>query len=61
MGLLNPGGARAPGAAPPPFFVSQTLAHEHVGFDKVGDGVWDLNFFNRLLARLNERTWKLMG
>ena len=41
------------------FFVSQTLSHEHVGFEEVGDGVWDLYFFDRLLARLDERTWKL--
>ena len=41
------------------FFVSQTLAHEHVGFEEVADGVWNLYFFDRLLARLNERTWKL--
>ena len=43
------------------FFVSQTLAHEHVGFEEVGDGVWDLYFFNRLLARLDERDFKLRG
>ena len=41
------------------FFVSQTLAHEHIGFEEVADGVWDLYFFDRLLARLDERTWKL--
>ena len=43
------------------FFVSQTLAHEHVGFEEVADGVWDLYFFDRFLARLDERTWKLMA
>ena len=42
-------------------FVSQTLAHEHVGLEETADGVWDLYFFDRLLARLNERTWKLMA
>ena len=41
------------------FFVSQTLAHEHVGFEEVADGVWDLYFYDRLLARLDERTFKL--
>ncbi len=41
------------------FFVSQTLAHEHVGFEETGDGVWDLYFFDRLLARLDERDFKL--
>ncbi len=41
------------------FFVSQTLSHEHVGFEEVDDGVWDLYFFDRLLARLDERDFKL--
>ena len=40
-------------------FVSQTLAHEHIGLEETADGVWDLYFFDRLLARLDERTWKL--
>ena len=43
------------------FFVSQTLAHEHVGFEEVGDGVWSLYFYDRLLARLDERDFKLRG
>ena len=41
------------------FFVSKTLLHEHIGFEEVADGVWDLYFYDRLLARLDERTWKL--
>ena len=41
------------------FFVSQTLSHEHVGLEETADGVWDLYFFDRLLARLDERTWRL--
>ena len=40
-------------------FVSQTLSHEHIGLEETADGVWDLYFFDRLLARLDERTWKL--
>ena len=40
-------------------FVSQTLAHEHIGLEETADGVWDLYFFDRLLARLDERTWTL--
>ena len=40
-------------------FVSQTLGHEHIGLEETADGVWDLYFFDRLLARLDERTWKL--
>ena len=40
-------------------FVSQTLGHEHIGLEETADGVWDVYFFDRLLARLDERTWKL--
>ena len=43
------------------FFVSQTIAHEYVGFEEVGDGVWSLYFYDRLLARLDERDFKLRG
>ena len=41
--------------------VSQATAHEHVGFEEVGDGVWSLSFYDRLLARLDERDFKLRG
>ena len=44
---------------PRQFFVIQTLCHEPVGFEEVDDGVWDLYFFDRLLARLDERDYKL--
>ena len=40
-------------------FVSQALGGEHVGLEETADGVWDLYFSDRLLARLDERTWKL--
>ena len=43
------------------FFVSQAIAHEYVGFEEVGDGVWSLYFYDRLLARLDERDFKLRG
>ena len=36
-------------------FVSQALAHEWVGLEEVEDGVWSLYFYDRLLARLDER------
>ena len=39
--------------------VSQALGGEHVGLEEVGDGVWSVCFYDRLLARLDERTWKL--
>ncbi len=37
-------------------FVSQALAHEWVGLEEVADGVWSLYFYDRLLARLDERS-----
>ena len=40
-------------------FVSQALGGEHVGLEEVADGVWSVSFYDRLLARLDERTWKL--
>ena len=40
-------------------FVSQALGGETVGLEEVADGVWSVSFFDRLLARLDERTWKL--
>ena len=42
-------------------FVSQALAHEWVGLEETADGVWDLYFCDRLLARLDERVFKLRG
>lgn len=43
------------------FFVSQTLAHEWVGLEEIADGVWSLYFYDRLLARFDERDFKLHG
>ena len=40
-------------------FGSQALGTEHVGLAAVEDGVWSLCFYDRLLARLDERTGKL--
>ena len=40
-------------------FVSQALGGEQVGLEEVEDGVWSVSFYDRLLARLDERTWKL--
>ncbi len=42
-------------------FVSTALAHEYVGLEEVADGVWSLYFYDRLLARLDERTFTLSG
>ena len=40
-------------------FVSQALGGEHVGLEETADGVWDLHFCDRLLARIDERDFKL--
>ena len=39
--------------------MSQALGGETVGLEEVADGVWSVSFYDRLLARLDERTWKL--
>lgn len=43
------------------FFVSGALSHEYVGLEETGDGVWSLYFYDRLLARFDERDFKLCG
>lgn len=40
-------------------FLSQALHHEWVGFEETGDGVWSVYFYDRLLAKLDERDFKL--
>jgi putative transposase len=40
-------------------FLSQALHHEWVGFEETDDGVWSIYFYDRLLARLDERDFKL--
>lgn len=41
------------------FFVSTALAHEYVGLEETGDGIWSVYFYDRLLARFDERDGKL--
>lgn len=40
-------------------FLSQALSHEWIALEEVADGVWSLYFYDRLLARLDERDFKL--
>ncbi|MEO0558934.1 MAG: IS481 family transposase [Bacteroidota bacterium] len=40
-------------------FLSQALGHEWIGFEEVADGVWSVWFYDRVLARLDERDYKL--
>lgn len=37
-------------------FLSEVLAGERIGLEEVDDGIWSIYFFDRLLARLDERT-----
>jgi hypothetical protein len=37
-------------------FVSQALANGYVALEESADGVWDLYFYDRLLARLDDRS-----
>lgn len=41
-------------------FVSEVLAHQRVALEEVEDGIWSLIFYNMLLARLDQRTMKLI-
>ena len=43
------------------FFLTSALAHEYVGLEETGDGVWSVYFYDRLLARFDERDFKLSG
>lgn len=40
-------------------FISQTLGHEWIAFEEVDDGIWSIYFYDVLLARLDERDFKL--
>jgi hypothetical protein len=42
-------------------FLSEVLATEWIGLEETDDGIWSVYFFDRLLARLDERTWVLSG
>ena len=41
------------------FRVSGALAHERLGLEEVDDGVWSMYFYDVLLARLDERDFKV--
>lgn len=40
-------------------FLTTVLAREHIGLEEVDDGVWNVLFYDMLLARLDERTMQL--
>jgi hypothetical protein len=41
-------------------FVSLALAHEHIAFEPLDDGLWGLHFYHQSLGRFDERTRKLI-
>ena len=40
-------------------FLSQALPQEWIGLEEVADGIWSVYFYDRLLARLDERDFRL--
>jgi hypothetical protein len=40
-------------------FLSDTLLQEDIGLEETGDGIWSIYFYDVLLARLDERDFKL--
>ena len=39
--------------------MSQALAQEWIGLEETDDGIWSMYFYDVLIARLDERTFKL--
>lgn len=42
-------------------FLSQALNEEHIALEETDDGIWSLYFYDVLLARLDERDFKLVA
>lgn len=42
-------------------FLSDALIHEDIALEEVADGLWSLYFYTVLLARLDERDYKING
>jgi transposase InsO family protein len=40
-------------------FISQVLGHEWIALEEIDDGVWSIYYYDVLLARLDERDFKL--
>jgi putative transposase len=40
-------------------FISDALIKEQIGLEESADGIWSVYFYDVLLARLDERTYKL--
>ena len=42
-------------------FLSDALIHEDIALEEVADGLWSLYFYTVLLARMDERDYKISG
>jgi putative transposase len=40
-------------------FISDTLLQEDIALEETADGIWSIYFYNVLLARLDERNFRL--
>jgi hypothetical protein len=40
-------------------FISDTLLQEDIALEETADGIWSIYFYDALLARLNERDFRL--
>lgn len=43
------------------YFLSQALNGEHVAFEEVQDGIWNIVYYTTLLGRFDERTHRITG
>ena len=41
-------------------FLSEVLAREQIALEEVDDGIWSIYFYDRLLARFDQRTLKVV-
>jgi putative transposase len=42
-------------------FLSNALADEYIGLEEVGDGLWNILYYETLLGRIDERSRKITG
>jgi hypothetical protein len=42
-------------------FLSNALSDEHIGLEEVGDGIWNIVYYDTLLGKIDERSWKITG
>jgi hypothetical protein len=40
-------------------FISDTLLQEDIALEETGNGIWSIDFYDVLLARLDERDFRL--